>query len=415
MTISDLIPTLQPTVETISTQLRFICFFVLVAAMIVRTGTGNTDITHLLRPLTTNAIICAFLATLPFWFNTARDSFWAIAVQIQQDFTGSITETGTKLMQQLQPPDGQINWLDVTGSLWRAFQWAVAWIIVWLGAIIQGPMMFFQFIMTCLCYMFLPVAVSLFAFDSTKGLGIRYVQQTLAILAWPIGFATVDLVGNALFNSIASAVAAGGAVAVGTATEWGPASFLIAGFIAVWLILGSLATPIVMQALFCSGSPTSSVVGHAAQYGLGALGLARFAGGGGGGEPPAPSKDSKDGGGSTPSSSSPTPSSGGGGTIAPAYAPASSLPPLMGPTQRAALMGPAQQAALPAPASAEMATLTAGPGLSPSPASALALPPRGHTQPRSASPIIDLVSDPSGEVFAMSVQELNQIPTAIAY
>jgi hypothetical protein len=115
MTISDLIPTLQPTVQTISTQLRFICFFVLVAAMIVRTGAGNTDITHLLRPLTTNAIVCAFLATLPFWFNTARDSFWAIAVQIQQDFTGSIADTGTKLMQQLQPPDGQINWLDVTG------------------------------------------------------------------------------------------------------------------------------------------------------------------------------------------------------------------------------------------------------------------------------------------------------------
>ena len=46
---------------------------------------------------------------------------------------------------------------------------------------------------------------------------------------------------------------------------------------------------------------------------------------------------------------------------------------------------------------------------------AAALPPRGHTQPRSAAPTIDLVSDPSGEVFAMNVQELNQIPTAIAY
>jgi hypothetical protein len=416
MTISDLIPTLQPTVETISTQLRFICFFVLVAAMIVRTGTGNTDITHLLRPLTTNAIICAFLATLPFWFNTARDSFWAIAVQIQQDFTGSIAETGTKLMQQLQPPDGKINWLDVTGSLWRAIQWAVAWIIVWLGAIIQGPMMFFQFIMSCLCYMFLPIAVSLFAFDSTKGIATRYVQQTLAILAWPIGFATVDLVGNALFNSVASAVAAGGAVAVGTATEWGPASFLIAGFIAVWLILGSLATPIVMQALFCSGTPMSSSVGHAIQYGMAAAGLARLGAGSGGGEPPPPSKDSKDGGGgSSPSTPPPMPSSGGGGTIAPAYAAASTLPPLMGPMQRAALMGPAQQATLTAPASAEMAALTAGSGPSPSPTSALALPPRGQTQPRSAPPIIDLVSDPSGEVFAMSVQELNQIPTAIAY
>jgi hypothetical protein len=426
MTISDLIPTLQPTVETISTQLRFICFFVLVAAMIVRTGTGNTDIVHLLRPLTTNAIICAFLATLPFWFNTARDSFWGIAVQIQQDFTGSIAETGTKLMQQLQPPDGQINWLDVSGSLWRAFQWAVAWIIVWLGAIIQGPMMFFQFIMACLCYMFLPIAVSLFAFDGTKGIATRYIQQTLAILAWPIGFATVDLVGNALFNSVASAVAAGGAVAVGTATEWGPASFLIAGFIAVWLILGSLATPIVMQALFCSGSPMSSVVGHAIQYGMGAAGLSRFLGSGGG-DSPAPASNSKgsDGGSSsTPTSSSPSGGGGGGSSSAPAYTPASPLPPLIGPVQRAALTaaasppalaGPTSPAPLPPPASAAVAALEGSPTLPPSPAMAAALPQRGHTQPRSTPMTIDMASDPSGTLYAASIMEQNQIPTAIAY
>jgi hypothetical protein len=344
-----------------------------------------------------------------------RDSFWTIAVQIQQDFTGSVDGTGAKLMQALQPPDGKINWLDVSGSIWRAVQYALAWIIVWIGSIIQVPMMFVQYIMECLCYLFLPIAISLFAFDGTKGLAIRYVQQTLAVLAWPIGFAVVDMVGDALLNSVASAVSAVGAVAVGAATEFGPASFIIAGFVAVWLLLGSLATPIVMQALFCSGSPMSSVVGHAAQFGLGAMGLSKFGGGdgGGGGEPPAPSTDSE--GGSSPSTPPPAPSSGGGGAISPGYAAASSMPALMGPLQRAALAGPAQQAALPAPASAEMAALTAGPSPSPSPTSALALPPRGHTQPRSSPPTIDLVSDPSGAVFAMSVQELNQIPTAISY
>jgi hypothetical protein len=411
MTISDLIPTLQPTVQTISTQLRFICFFVLVVAMIVRTGTGNTDITHLLRPLTTNAIICAFLATLPFWFNTARDSFWAIAVQIQQDFTGSIAGTGTKLLQQLQPPDGQINWLDVTGSLWRALQWAAAWVIVWVGAIIQGPMMFFQFIMACLCYMFLPIAVSLFAFDNTKGIAIRYVQQTLAILAWPIGFATVDLVGNALLNSVASEVMGAGAVGVAAATEFGPASFLIAGFVAVWLILGSLATPVVMQALFCSGSPTSSYLGHAIQYGMAAAGMSRFLGGG---EPSAPSADTKkpDGGSSNSTTSPPSPPSRGGGS--PTYTPTSPLPPTLGPVQRAALIASPPQATLPAPASAISAILAESPTLPPSPAAA-ALPARGYTQPQRAPVVIDMVADPGGTLYAASIMDQNQIPTAIAY
>jgi len=401
MTISSLIPTLQPMVEQVNGQLRFICFFILTIAMIVRTGTGSTDLPHLVRPLVTNAIICAFIATLPTWFNMIRDSFWSIAVQIQQDFTGSVDGTGTKLMQALQPPDGQINWLDVSGSIWRAVQYALAWVIVWIGAIIQLPMMFFQYIMECLCYLFLPIAVSLFAFDGTKGLAIRYVQQTMAILAWPIGFAVVDMVGDALLNSIASAFSVG-AVALGAATEFGPATLVVAGFVAVWLILGSLAVPVVMQALFCSGSPMSSAVGHALQYGLALAGMARM---GGGGEPPSSPPPADNKGGGSPGTPPAAPAPGGGGSIAPTYSPTSPLP---------ALAGPVQRAALPAPASAAMAALTAGPDPSAPSTPAALMPPRGHTQARTA-PTLDLVSDPSGTVFATSVQQLNQIPAAVAY
>jgi hypothetical protein len=129
-------------------------------------------------------------------------------------------------------------------------------------------MMIVQFVMECLCYLFLPIAISLFAFDSTKGLAIRYVQQTLAILAWPIGFAVVDLVGYSLLTSGTSVVSAG-ALAAGLATGFTPAKLVIGGIVAVWLILGSLVTPIVMQMLFCSGTPMSSAVGHAIQMGLG--------------------------------------------------------------------------------------------------------------------------------------------------
>jgi hypothetical protein len=110
---------------------------------------------------------------------------------------------------------------------------------------------------------------------------MRYLQQTLAILAWPIGFAVVDLVGYALLTSVTSAVSAG-AIAVGVATKFTPATLVIGGIVAVWLILGSLVTPIVMQMLFCSGTPMSSAVGHAIQMGLGFAGVSRFLQTGGG-------------------------------------------------------------------------------------------------------------------------------------
>jgi hypothetical protein len=235
-------------------------------------------------------------------------------------------------MQLIQPPDTGIDWLDVGNSLMKAVQYALGWLIVWIGGLIQLPMMIVQFVMECLCYLFLPIAISLFAFESTKGLAIRYVQQTLAILAWPIGFAVVDLVGYSLLTSGTSVVSAG-ALAAGLATCFTPAKLVIGGIVAVWLILGSLVTPIVMQMLFCSGTPMSSAVGAAIQMGLGFAGASRLMPKGGGGEgAPAPSSST----GSNGPAPNPPPSSPSSpalpyspsGPIAPSSGSVASLSPL---------------------------------------------------------------------------------------
>jgi hypothetical protein len=238
-------------------------------------------------------------------------------------------------MQLIQPPDSGIDWLDVGNSLMKAVQYALGWLIVWIGGLIQLPMMIVQFVMECLCYLFLPIALSLFAFDSTKGLAIKYIQQTLAILAWPIGFAVVDLVGYSLLTSSTSVVSAG-ALAAGLATGFTPAKLVIGGIVAVWLILGSLVTPIVMQMLFCSGTPMSSAVGAAIQMGLGFAGASKLmpkGGSGGGGEgAPAPSSST----GSSGSAPMPPPSAPSSpalpytprGPLAPSSGSASPMSPL---------------------------------------------------------------------------------------
>ncbi len=303
MSISDLIPNLRPMVESLNTQFRFICFFILTASIIVRTGKGSQSISNLLRPIVTAIGVCALIASLPFWFNLVRDTFWNIAVAIRRETTGSVDGVGASLMQLLQPPEDGINWLDVSNSLMKAVQYALGWIIVWLGCLIQVPMMLVQYVMECLCYLFLPIAVSLFAFDGTKGLATRYIQQTLAILAWPIGFAVVDLVGYALLTSVTSAVSAG-AIVQGAATQFTPANMAIGGVVAVWLILGSLVTPVVMQMLFCSGVPLSSSIGQSVQMGLAVAGLSRMiAAGGVGGKSIASSSQSSSGPDAPPASS----------------------------------------------------------------------------------------------------------------
>jgi len=117
------------------------------------------------------------------------------------------------------------------------------------------------------------------------------------------------------------------------ATGFTPAKLVIGGIVAVWLILGSLVTPIVMQMLFCSGTPMSSAVGAAIQMGLGFAGASRLMPKGGGGDgAPAPSPSASN----SSSPSSPPPSAPPSaslpysptGPIAPSSGSVASLSPL---------------------------------------------------------------------------------------
>jgi hypothetical protein len=318
MTISDLVPQLQPMVEDLNHQLQFICYFILTAALIVKTGKGGNSVGQLLRPIISNVILCGIIATLPMWFNLIRDEFWNIAVSIRVEFTGSVDSTGAALMQLIKPPDTGFNWLDIQNSIFKAVQFAIGWFVVCIGGMIQLPMMLVQYVMECLCYLFLPIAICLFAFDSTKSLAIRYIQQTLAILAWPIGFAVVDLVGYSILTVVSGAINAG-AHAAGAPTIYAPATLVNGTIAAIWLILGSLGTPIVMQGLFCSGSPISSAIGTAIQMGLGFAGVTGFISRGHGGGSPNTSGPSE----GTPTASSPSSPPPG----SPPGSPSSSLSP----------------------------------------------------------------------------------------
>jgi hypothetical protein len=275
MQISDFMPSIQPMAENVSRNLRFACFFILTSAIIIKASRSSRSISSLMRPLVTVAVIVGLIATLPFWFNLARGQFWNIALLIREEFASSVAPTGSALLQLIQPPEEGINWFDITDSLIKAVQYALGWMIVWLGGVIQLPMMLFQHLMECLCYMFLPVALSLYSLDGTRGLAIRYTQQTLAILAWPIGFAVVDLVAYSLLTSVVAGVSAG-AVGIGLATGFTPATMIIGGIVAIWLLLGSLATPIIMQMLFCSGSPVASALGQSLHMGTSLMNLGRF-------------------------------------------------------------------------------------------------------------------------------------------
>lgn len=83
-------------------------------------------------------------------------------------------------------------------------------------------------------------------------IAVRFFQQVLAILAWPVGFALTNLVALAVWTDFRGAVGANPA-SVGDAV-YSPLLTFMGGILAtIMIVVGMLSTPVVMQALFAQG------------------------------------------------------------------------------------------------------------------------------------------------------------------
>ena len=96
-------------------------------------------------------------------------------------------------------------------------------------------------------------SLAIFMVPGLSGIGIRFLQQLLAILAWPIGFALTNLVALAIWTDFRGAVGANPET-VGDAL-YSPLLTMMGGILAtIMIIIGMVSTPVVMQMLFAQGN-----------------------------------------------------------------------------------------------------------------------------------------------------------------
>jgi hypothetical protein len=110
-------------------------------------------------------------------------------------------------------------------------------------------------------YLLTPFMLALFMVPGMAGIAVRFFQQVLAILAWPVGFALTNLVALAVWTDFRAAVGANPA-SVSDAV-YSPLLTFMGGILAtIMIIVGMLATPVVMQALFAQGQAFTGQSGN---------------------------------------------------------------------------------------------------------------------------------------------------------
>ena len=250
-------PGLREAILGLTDTLRVIVFFIAVVGLILQVHHARGDTESLTSPIVRAIIVVGLIATLPYWFEFTEKIFLTVADTVNNNYTLHPMQTAGRLRDSIADGSNEFSLRRIGETLYLAFLFGSAKLVVTVASLLQLPFLILQYLLKLLCYLFLPVALALMLIPSLASLGARYIQQTLAVLSWPVGFSITELVAYHLLTAYGQNLATAYDLTPGQIDGASFASLLGALLAAVWLIIGTVGTPFLMQMLLCSGSPLS--------------------------------------------------------------------------------------------------------------------------------------------------------------
>ncbi|MGH7955629.1 MAG: hypothetical protein ACREH8_01290, partial [Opitutaceae bacterium] len=243
---------------------RFIVFAIMVAGLIAYAAAARTGSTGLFSVIAKAVVIVAAFAYMDAWFPKVERLFLTIAEQIDPGYNDNPTSASQTIRESTtdNPEGREWSWRNINESIYQAVSRALANVFIYVGTLIAVPMHILQYVLRWLLYLITPFMLALFMVPGLGGIAVRFFQQVLAILAWPVGFALTNLVALAVWTDFRGAVGPNPAT-MGDAL-YSPLLTFMGGILAtIMIIVGMISTPVVMQALFAQGQ---AFTGHSANF-----------------------------------------------------------------------------------------------------------------------------------------------------
>jgi len=248
------LPTFESQIVALVSAFRFIVFAILVAGLITAVVSQRLQSSELLGLLARATVIVAAIAYEDVWFPKVEQVFLTAGNYINPGFSDHPTSAPDQIRKSVaqNPNDSSWSWRKLSESLYQSLITAGATVFVYLGTLVTVPMLILQYILKWLLYLLTPFALAIMLIPQFRGLGVRFIQQLLAVLAWPVGFAITDLVALSLWKDFTASVNPSAGVI--EATVYAPVLVMMGAILGtIMIIIGMVSTPIVMQMLFAQG------------------------------------------------------------------------------------------------------------------------------------------------------------------
>ena len=261
------LPTLEGKIITLVGALRFIVFAIMVVGLVAHAARNHSSGVALLSAMTRAVLIVAAIAYMDVWFPKVEQTFLHIAEFVDPGYNEHPTAASDAIRKSTADnPEGQTwSWRHLNESIYQAVSRALANVFIYIGTLLTVPMHILQYVLRWLIYLIMPFMLALLMVPGFGGLTVRFFQQMLAVLAWPVGFALTNLVALAVWQDFRDAVGPNPAT-VGDAF-YAPLLTVMGGILATIMILvGMISTPIVMQMLFAQGHAFTGASANVAHW-----------------------------------------------------------------------------------------------------------------------------------------------------
>lgn len=261
------LPTLEEKITTLVGAFRFIVFAIMVVGLMVHAAKQSSQGAQLFGVLAKAVAIIAAIATMNLWFPKVEQVFLNVAEFIDPGYNEDPTSASQAIREATtdNPEGHEWSWRHINESIYMAVTRALANVFVYVGTLIAVPMHILQYVLRWLLYLITPFMLALLLVPGFSGITVRFFQQILAILAWPVGFALTNLVALAVWNDFRNAV--GPNPATFSDAMYSPLLSFMGGILAtVMILVGMISTPIVMQMLFAQGHAFTGASANVAHW-----------------------------------------------------------------------------------------------------------------------------------------------------
>ena len=181
--MDNFVPGFREAVVGLSETLRFVLYFVCVTGLVLRVNAARADQDSLMQPVGRAVVVIAMIATVPWWFGFTEDLFLRMAEVFHAGYLEHPMQAASRLRDSVADSTSAFSFQRLGETFYRATLFGAGKLVVLLASVLQLPLLILHYILKLLCFLFLSLAVAMFMVPSLDQLAVRYMQQTLAILA----------------------------------------------------------------------------------------------------------------------------------------------------------------------------------------------------------------------------------------